>query len=258
MIFGFHLSRDCPSWTSVMAALNMGVSTKNLEGSTSTRRGQCSACPRSSRWTTAPEFHSRSLRAAAGQLRMELRYMPRGKPHLKGGIERTMGVDRVATFSSFPARPHVFESGRPAATTRSAGRAAATLREAERAADDLFRRHRPQSAPMGSLLGRTPLQTWEALVGFGVRMPPNADDLDGDPIARRSIAPSPASASRSLAWSTSRRSCRASVRRVGHIGKLLMVKIDPNDIGSMLVWTRATRTGKGKWIICALHLSRAG
>jgi putative transposase len=175
---------------------------------------------------------------------MELRYMPRGKPHLKGGIERTMGTISREFLSFLPGR--TFSNPVARGDYDSAGRAAATFEKVNELLTIYFV-DVVHNRTMGALLGRTPLQTWDALAGFGVRMPPNADDLTAilSLVVDRTVT-SVGITFLGLVYQS--KELQGVRRRVGHLGKLLMVKIDPNDIGSILVMDEGDANRKGKWI----------
>jgi putative transposase len=244
MIFGFHLSKDSPSWTSVMAALSMGVQQKSLDGLDVKSPWPVFGVPEVLKMDNGVEFHSKSLRAAAGQLRMELRYMPRGKPHLKGGIERVQGVLNHELTSFLPGR--TFANPQERGDYPSARRAAVTFAKLHEMVtiyivDILHNR------PMGSLLGRTPLQAWRDLAGFGVRMPPNATDL-GAILSLAIDRTVNNSGVMFLGLLYQSKELQAIRKREGHLGHRLLVKVDPYDIGSVLVFDEGHADKKGRWI----------
>ena len=152
------------------------------------------------------EFWSLSLRATAGQLNFEIIRMPRGKGHMKGGIERAQGVVNHDFIGFLPGR--TFRDVREKGDYNSQKRAAVTFPKLV----DLFTKYVVDimhNKPMASLLGMTPLQKWESLSGCGVEMPPEAKDS-----TRSCRSPSTARSGRrgspSSASSTIPTSCRAS------------------------------------------------
>jgi putative transposase len=247
MIFGWHISPERPSWTSVMATLKMGIQRKSLEGLRVNSPYPVFGVPTVLKMDNGTEFHSRSLRAAAGQLRMELRYMPRGKPHLKGGIERTLGVIARDFLAFLPGR--TFSNPQVRGDYPSGKFAAVTLPKV----NELFAIYVidiMHNKPMGALLGRTPLQVWESLSGFDVRMPPNADELDA--ILALTIDRTVTSVGVTFLGLVYQSAELQGIRkRVGLMGKLLMVKVDPYDLGSVLVLDEGVPGDNGrkaKWI----------
>lgn len=176
MIFGFYISFERPSWVSIMNAMRMGVLPKKalLEGLGAENDWPVYGVPEVIICDNGKEFHSNSLQAAAAHLGFEIRYAPVRKPHLKGRIERFLGEvarDFLAyvpgkTFHSVAARGEARPDRNPYPSL-----------------DDLQRqflfwlvdiRH---GSPHRGMAGMAPLQKWEAVSGYGVRMPPKVSDL---------------------------------------------------------------------------------
>ncbi|BCB17123.1 Mu transposase C-terminal domain-containing protein [Bosea sp. ANAM02] len=232
MIMGYYLTLERPSWTSVMNCLRMGILPKDLEGHQVTSTWPVFGVPQVLKLDNGKEFHSRSINAAAGQLRMELRYMPRAKPHLKGKVERLLGTVARDFCAYLPGR--TFRDVRERGDYESEERAAFTLQEL----NDLFiiwlvdiyhnRQH-------GGLVGRTPLQQWNELSGMGVRLPPSADDLSPliSLVVDRTIR---STGITFLGLNYQSESLKGIRRRRGfHYGQQFLVKIDPYNVGEILV-----------------------
>ena len=92
MIVGFHIDDEAPSWTSVMMTLRMAILPKVVSDVDAQSPWPVVGVPEIIKLDNGREFHSTSLHAAAGQLRIELRYCRPGSPHLKGKIERFFGA----------------------------------------------------------------------------------------------------------------------------------------------------------------------
>ncbi len=244
MVVGFELSRERPSYVSVMNTIGMGVLEKKLEGIEVRSPYPVFGVWEILKMDNGPEFHSRSIRAMAGQLRMELCYMPRGKPHLKGGIERTIGTIGRDFLSFLPGK--LFNNPQARGEYPSKRRAAATLPKL-REMMTVYIVDVMHNKPMGCLLGLTPLQKWESLTGFGVRMPPNADDLVA--ALAKTIERTVTNVGVTyLGLVYQSQELQMIRRREGHLGKMLMVKVDPCDLGSVLVLDEGDRERKGRWI----------
>lgn len=232
MIVGFHISEERPSWTSVMNCLRMAVLPKDLEGVEVRTSWPVFGVPQVVKLDNGREFHSRSMKAAAGQLRIELRYMPRGKPHMKGKVERVLGTVARDFCAYLPGR--TFRDVRERGDYDSVGRAAYTLPKLIELFTvwvvDIY-----HNRPHGGLLGRTPLQRWQDLAGMGVRLPPSADDLS--PLISLVV---PRTIRRDgitfLGLRYQSEILRGVRRRKGfHFGEEFLVKVDPADIGEILV-----------------------
>lgn len=232
MIVGFHIGEERPSWTSVMNCLRMAVLPKDLEGVEVRTSWPVFGVPQIVKLDNGREFHSRSMKAAAGQLRIELRYMPRAKPHMKGKVERVLGTVARDFCAYLPGR--TFRDVRERGDYDSVGRAAYTLPKLIELftiwAVDIY-----HNRPHGGLLGRTPLQRWQDLAGMGVRLPPSADDLSPliSLVVQRTIR---SDGITFLGLRYQSEVLRGVRRRKGfHFGEEFLVKVDPADIGEILV-----------------------
>lgn len=232
MIVGFHISEERPSWTSVMHCLRMAVLPKDLTGLRVETAWPVFGVPEVVKLDNGKEFHSRSMKAAAGQLRFELRYMPRGKPHLKGKVERVLGTIARDFCAYLPGR--TYRDVRERGDYDSVGQAALTIAQIIEFFTiwvvDIYhnRRH-------GGLLGRTPLLRWEDLAGYGTRLPPSADDLD--PLIALVV---PRTIQRHgityLGLTYRSDELRGVRKRKGfHFGQEFLVKVDVSDLGHLLV-----------------------
>ena len=175
MILGFNIDYLPPSWTSVMKALRMAVLPKDVSDIDAATPWPAMGVPEIVKLDNGKEFHSSSMKAAAGQLHFELRYCPKGKPHLKGRVERFFGEVARDYCALFPGR--TFANVVEKADYRPEEWAIMTLEQAR----DLFKLWVVDiyhNKPHGGLMGKTPLRRWEELKGFGVRLPPAAEDLD--------------------------------------------------------------------------------
>lgn len=232
MIVGFHLSDERPSWTSVMHCLRMAVLPKDLTGIRVDTAWPVFGVPEVVKLDNGKEFHSRSMKAAAGQLRFELRYMPRRKPHLKGKVERALGTIARDFCAYLPGR--TFRDVRERGDYDSVGQAALTLAQLVEFFTiwvvDIYhnRKH-------GGLLGRTPLLRWQDLAGYGTRLPPSADDLD--PLIALVV---PRTIQRNgitfLGLTYQSDELKGVRRRKGfHFGDEFLVKAEASDLGHLLV-----------------------
>ncbi|HDZ75629.1 MAG TPA: hypothetical protein ENH55_23255 [Aurantimonas coralicida] len=176
MIFGFYLGFERPSWVSIMNAMRMGVLPKEslLLGTGVENAWPVHGVPEVVICDNGKEFHSNSLQAAAAHLGFEIRYAPVRKPHLKGRIERFLGEVARDFLAFVPGK--TFESVAARGDGRPESNPYPSL-------DDLQRqflvwlvdvRH---GSPHRGLAGMAPLQKWEAVSGYGVRMPPKVSDL---------------------------------------------------------------------------------
>lgn len=230
MIVGWHISKDRPSWSTVMQALRMTVLKKDLADSGAESPYPVFGVPEMVKVDNGAAYRSTSLVAAAGQLQFELRLVPVGKPNLKGKVERFFREVARDFLSVFPGR--TFSSVQERLDYDSEGNARMTLQDAQR----LFTRwvvdiyhNRPNSRSFG----QTPLQRWEALSGCGVRMPPEAADLSAliGLVVNRTIQGDGIT----FMGLTYRDEVLRGMRRSGHMGKEWMVKVDPLDLSVMLV-----------------------
>ncbi|MCC2103293.1 MAG: DDE-type integrase/transposase/recombinase [Hyphomicrobiales bacterium] len=176
MILGFCLEYEAPSWWSVSRALQMAMKPKDQElaGLNAATPWPVFGLPDIVKLDNGREFHSNSMKAAAGQLKIELRYCRPGKPRLKGRVERFFGEVARDYCAMFPGR--TFANPVEKRGYDSEGRARLTLDEARQFFKlwlvDIY-----HNKPHSGLRGKTPLQRWDQLSGFGVRLPPNASDL---------------------------------------------------------------------------------
>jgi putative transposase len=177
-----------------------------------------------------PAYRSQSMVAAAGQLQFELRLVPVGKPHLKGKVERFFGEVARDFLSLMPGRK--FANVQQRGDYDSEGYARFTLPDVQRMfmrwVVDIYH-NRPNSRSFG----QTPLERWQALSGAGVRLPPEAIDLApliGLVVERTIVA-------EGITFMGLHYSSPAlkDYRKRGHLGQQWMVKIDPLDIGQVLV-----------------------
>jgi putative transposase len=232
MIVGFHISDERPSWSSVMHCLRMAVLPKDLSRVRVETTWPVFGVPEVVKLDNGREFHSRSMKAAAGQLRFELRYMPRRKPHLKGKVERVLGTVARDFCAYLPGR--TFRDVRERGDYDSVGQAALTIAQIIELFTiwvvDIY-----HNREHGGLLGRTPLQRWQDLAGYGTRLPPSADDLD--PLIALVV---PRTIQRHgityLGLTYQSDELKGVRRRQGfHFGEEFLVKVDASDLSHLLV-----------------------
>jgi putative transposase len=230
MIVGWHISKDRPSWSTVMQALRMTVLKKDLGSSGAESPYPVYGVPEMIKVDNGAAYRSTSLVAAAGQLQFELRLVPVGKPNLKGKVERFFREVARDFLSVFPGK--TFSNVKERLDYDSEGNARMTLEDAQR----LFTRwvvdiyhNRPNSRSFG----QTPLERWDALSGCGVRMPPEAADLA--PLIGLVVNRTIQGDGITFMGLTYRDEILREFRRSGHMGKEWMVKVDPLDISVMLV-----------------------
>ena len=177
MVVGFYLDYIAPSWISVMNALRMGALEKDLSDLDvdAVSPWPVMGLPEILKLDNGKEFHSAALKSAAGLLKFELRYCRRGAPHLKGRVERFFGEIARDYCALFPAR--TFANVIEKADYKPERHARMTL-EVARKLLKLWITQIYHNKPHGGLWGKTPLQRWQELSGYGVRLPPKAEDLD--------------------------------------------------------------------------------
>lgn len=245
MIVGIYISREKPSWTSVMACLRMAILEKNLDGLVVENPWPVIGVPEVIVVDNGPEFHSRSMTATCGQLRIEIKRAPRRKPRHKGMIERTIGDFQRGFLAFIPGK--LFSNPQVRREYDSEHHAALSLKRLVELAIQ-YAVDMENGDPMDVLLGRTPLQVWNTHRGDGVRMPPCADDLDaalGLTIDRTVTAVGVTF----LGLVYQSEELQAIRKRVGHMGKMLMVKVDPCDLGYVLVLDEGDgNKRKARWI----------
>lgn len=241
MIVGFHISEMKPSWTSVMHCLRMAILPKDLSKVRVLTPWPVYGVMEVLKLDNGPEFHSRSMKAAASQLRIELRYMPRRRPHLKGKVERFLGTvarDFCAYLVGRTFRD-VRERGGYPSEERAAYVTSFLIEQFTIWVVDVYHNEK-----YGGLLGRRPLQRWEDLSGYGVRLPPSADDLVSllALVVPRSIQRHGITFLGLRYQSDALKEVR---RRPGYrIADTFLVKVDPADMSRLLVLV----TDEGEWI----------
>jgi len=230
MIVGWHIGWEKPSWTSVMQALRMAVLKKDTSGSGAESPYPVYGVGEVVKVDNGPPYRSTSLVAASGQLGFELRFVPAGKPHLKGKIERFfLEVSRDFT-SVLPGR--TFANTLERGDYDSEGFAHLTLQETQKLfmkwVVDVY-----HNRPNSRAFGQTPLERWDALSGHGVRLPPDAADLGaliGLVIKRTIVAEGIA-----FQGLTYGNASLKLLKKKFHLGHEWMVKIDPLDLLQVLV-----------------------
>ncbi len=182
MIYGFHIGFETPSWLSVMACLKMGALPKDRV----IEEGRKGPYPIESDWPVfglpevlvvdnGKDFQSNSMKAAAGQLGIELRYTPTRRPHLKGKVERFFGEVARNFLAFMPGR--TFANIREKGDYDPKANASLTLPDI-RTAFLLWAVDYHHNKPHRGLMLRTPRQAWEDVQGYGVRVAPDAEYLN--------------------------------------------------------------------------------
>jgi len=177
MVVGYYLDYIAPSWISVMNALRMGVLEKDLADLDldAASPWPVMGLPEILVLDNGKEFHSAALKSAAGLLKFELRYCRRGAPHLKGRVERFFG-EIARDYCALP--PGKTFANVVEKADYQPGRHARMTLEVARQQLKLWITQIYHNKPHGGLWGKTPLQRWQELSGYGVRLPPKAEDLD--------------------------------------------------------------------------------
>ncbi|MDT3684963.1 MAG: DDE-type integrase/transposase/recombinase [Pseudorhodoplanes sp.] len=239
MIVGWHIGYERASWTTIMQAIRMTISKKDTSGSGAESPFPVYGVPEIIKVDNGPQFRSTSLVAAAGQLQFEVRFVPAGKPHLKGKVERFFLEVTRDFLSVFPGR--TFSNVEQRGDYDSSGYARMTLEQLQK----LFMRwvvdiyhNRPNSRAFG----QTPLERWQALSGCGVRLPPEVDCLVPlmGMVVHRTIQKAGI-----IFMGLEYRGPQLKLfkQRDGHLGRQWMVKIDPLDLYHVFVLDEQ----KGKW-----------
>lgn len=240
MVMGFHISRDAPSWTSVMECLMMGIGVKDPKRWGARSAWPICGIPNVIVVDNGAEFHSKSFEAAAGQLGIEIRRAPRGTPQHKGLIETTFNKG-LKDFVRL--HPGAVTGEQDDLVARR--QAAMTFSEIERSLGryvvDVL-----HNKPMSSLYGATPLMKWNQYE-VRARFPTSATDLVGAlgyrldrTVTKRGIE--------FLGLHYQSSDLRGIRRREGHMGAMLMVKVDPSDLRTCLVMDEGDGLRKGRWL----------
>lgn len=240
MVLGWHISRDAPSWVSVMSCLRMSILPKDMTEYGCDTPHPAFGVPTRLRLDNGMEFHSNSLKAAAAELGMELCWLPRKKANLKGTVERLIGILNRDFLAFMGGR--TFRDKREKGDYPSEKRAVYTLAEIQRLfgywVGDI-----QHNRPRKGIDARTPLQRWEDLAGAGVNLPPTSEQLHAilALTVNRTVNGEGVTL---LGLKYQSHEMQAMHRRKGHLGKKYMVKVDPLDIGAMLIMDDE----KGRWL----------
>lgn len=240
MIFGFHLSRDPPSWTSVMRCLLMGIQVKDP-----TRWGARSAwpicgIPKVIVVDNGAEFHSKSFEAAAGQLGIEIRFAPRGTPQHKGLIETTFNKGMKDFIRMLPGAS-TGEQDDYVARRQTAMTYAEIERSLGRYIVDVL-----HNKPMASLYGASPLMKWDTYE-VRARFPSSMTDLVAI-LGYRIDRTVTMKGIEYLGLVYQSPDLRGIRRREGHMGEMLMIKVDPSDLRTCLVMDEGDGIRMGRWV----------
>jgi putative transposase len=241
MIVGFHLDDEAPSWTSVMMTLRMAILPKDVGDVDAKSPWPVVGVPEIVKLDNGREFHSTSLRAAAAQLGIELRYCRPGSPHLKGKIERFFGAVARDFCAPFPGRS--FANPQARGDYRAEIEAHMTLEQARKLFKlwlvDLYHNMRHSG-----LLGKTPLQRWEELSFLGVRLPPKAEDLVAliGLVVPRQIR---RTGVEYLGLRYFSREVDALRLAAGERSRRWSIKVDPEDLSCVYVLDEV----KGRWLV---------
>jgi putative transposase len=231
MIVGWHIGYESPSWSTVMQALRMTILPKDLTDIDAASPYPVYGVPEVVKVDNGAAYRSNSLVAASGQLQFEIRFVPVGKPNLKGTVERFFGEVSRDFLAAYPGK--TFGSIQARSDYRPKHFASMTLDKVQK----LFKRwvvdvyhNRPNSRAFG----QTPLQRWNELSGCGVRLPPQAEDLTAliGLIVNRTIQ---ADGISFMGLLYKHEELKLLKRESGHMGKLWMIKIDPTNIAHVWV-----------------------
>ena len=246
MIVGFNVADEAPSWTSVMMTLRMAILPKDASDVEAKSPWPVVGVPEIVKLDNGREFHSTSLRAAAAHLGIELRYCRPGSPNLKGKIERFFGAVARDFCPPFPGQS--FPNPQVRGDYRAELEARMTLEQARQLFKlwvvDVYhnRRH-------SGLLGKTPLQRWEELAAFGVRLPPKAEDLVAliGLVVPRQIR---RTGVQYLGLRYFSKAVDALRLAAGERSRPWSIKIDPEDLSCVYVLDEV----KGRWLVAkCLH-----
>jgi len=173
MIVGFNLDFHKPSYWSVMKCLGMGFKPKQFLDLKLETPWPVEGIPDILKLDNGKEFHSISMRAAAARLGIELRYCAPGRPQSKPHIERFFGNVARDFCAGLPGR--TFSGTHERGEYKPMERASLTIEQVR----VLFTRwvvncyHNQKHRG----LGKSPLERWRELSGFGVRLAPEPADL---------------------------------------------------------------------------------
>ena len=243
LFVGFHISFEHPSWSSVMACLRMLVLPKEplLEGLDIASPWPIFGVPELLIVDNGKEFHSNSLKAAAGHLGFEIRWAPRYKGKLKGKVERGNGEVARNFLAFLPGK--TFSSVHERGDYPAEKRAAVSIEELIEqftiwTCDYVHNREH------SGMMMQTPLRRLEAVKGFGVKLPSEPEQLDAllGLVVNRTIQPK---GIEHLGLWYQMPGLTLLKKRPGHLGKSWMVKMDPCDLNQIMILDEL----KGKWVI---------
>lgn len=240
MIVGWHIGWDKPGYATIMQALRMAVSRKDLTGSGAESDYPVYGVPEMIKVDNGPAYRSTSLVAAAGQLQFELRLVPVGKPNLKGKVERFFREVATDFTSVIPGR--TFSNVQQRGDYPSEGYASMTLEQVQRMFTrwvvDIY-----HNRPNSRAFSQTPLDRWNALSGCGVRLPPEAVDLT--PLLGLIVHRTIQADGITFMGLTYRDPILIGMKKdAAHMGHEWLVKVDPNDISHLLVLDERNR----RWV----------
>lgn len=247
MIFGFYFSRSVPSWSSVMECLYMGVYPKSVAEYGAETPWPVCGVPQTVVMDNGAEFHSKSLQAAAGQLKFLVQRAPRGKPRSKGLIEASFNKELKEFLRMLPGVRTDHQDSR--AAKQRAGMTIETI-------TNLFGRYVTDvihNRPKGSLKGMSPLQKWNQY-DIVARLPPSKEDLVGAlGLAVERTVRNVGIEFQGLRYAS--KELETIRRREGHLGTKLMVRVDPSDLRDILVMDEGGQGRKGRWVCvpCVNH-----
>lgn len=233
MIVGFHISLEPPSWTSVMHCLRHMALPKNVDPSYGVvSEYPCVGICDILRMDNEKAFRSRSMQLAGGSLHFETDYGPAGQSRLRGKIERFFRELNRDGMAFTPGKS--FSNPAERGDYDSEGMATFTLPELIRRLHvwilDVYHNRRHVG-----LLGLTPLQKWDAVKELGVRVPDRYDDLEA--ILALSITRTvQREGVRFLGLRYQSKELEKLLRRRKAAGREYIIKVDPNDISTLLVF----------------------
>lgn len=233
MIVGFYITLDPPSWTSVMHCLRHMVMPKTVDPS----YGVVSAYPcvglcEILRMDNEKAFRSRSMTLAAASLDFQIDYGPAGQSRLRGKIERFFRELNRDGMAFTPGKS--FSNPTERGDYDSEGMATFTLPELIRRINvwilDVY-----HNRPHVGLMGMTPFQKWEATGDMKTRFADRLDDLNA--ILALSIQRTvQREGVRFLGLRYQSKELEKFLRRRGAAGREYILKIDPNDMSTLLFY----------------------
>jgi putative transposase len=240
MVVGWHIAMEAPSWTSVMACLQMMMTVKRPEDYGATSDYPATGVPQTLKMDNGKELQSFSLKLMAADAGIAIEYCPRAKPHLKPYIERLNGTISRDFLADMPGK--TFHNTVEKGDYDSEARAAYTVKELKERFGkyiiDVY--HNRKHA---GLLNMSPLEKWRSMSSMGVRVPPKYSDIRAmtGKVLHSKITNKGVQFKGLFYQDDDLQALRKTARQEG---KDYTIKIDPLDISQIMVLDDIN----GKWI----------